>query len=76
MERLQERLAQEKLVDLIGQQQDIVVLEHNQTVADALKVRDVDRWAVGTDHSCPGSVTSNSSRSPCIKNTANLQSSR
>lgn len=39
MEGLQQKLAQEKLVSLIEQQQEIVVLEHNQTVADALRVR-------------------------------------
>lgn len=39
MEGLHQRLAEDKLVGLIEQQQDIIVLEHNQTVADALRVR-------------------------------------
>lgn len=41
MESLKQLLEESKLVELV-EQQDIIVLEHNQSVADALKVRQTE----------------------------------
>lgn len=53
MEELRKKLAETPLVDIAdAQQEDVMSLEHSQTVADALKVK-MQHFCLGADLCCP-----------------------